>query len=126
MLYSFGMDISVPSSVDSTRIVNLGLVSLRNSIQMVSGFGVLCGLIMVVFGARTMELRIADDYMACPACAELVRVEARICKHCRSEIEHASQPLVATKTMGEDADLTYLSGVLILAAVVGTLLFRYF
>lgn len=28
----------------------------------------------------------SGDYVKCPACAEVVKAEAKICKHCRSEL----------------------------------------
>ena len=35
-----------------------------------------------------------DGYVKCPACAEMVKREARICKHCRTELtpQAASEP----------------------------------
>lgn len=33
----------------------------------------------------------ADGFRKCPACAEMVRAEASICKHCRSDLIPATQ-----------------------------------
>ena len=36
----------------------------------------------------------ASGMVKCPMCAELIKVEAKICKHCKSDVVHADQPAV--------------------------------
>jgi hypothetical protein len=87
LLISFSMDVTVSSSFDGSRVVNFGLVAQRNSIQMVSGFAALCGIVMLIFGGRKSHA--SDDLgdrVPCPACAEPILRAANICKHCHTEI----------------------------------------
>lgn len=39
--------------------------------------------------------------MKCPMCAELIKAEAKICKHCKSEVASAKQLAIESTTSTE-------------------------
>ncbi|BEH18889.1 hypothetical protein [Burkholderia pseudomallei] len=93
LIASLAMDVTV-GTMNGSRVVNFGLVAERNSIQMISGFAALCGVILIALGGRrAAESRSDEERVPCPACAELILPTAKICKHCHSEIESHLQAM---------------------------------
>jgi hypothetical protein len=73
------------------RVQNLSLMEQKRTHLMLSIGCVVVGTLLIGFG----QIRRRDDddweenegdYRQCPFCAEEVRAEAVICKHCRSEL----------------------------------------
>jgi len=115
LLVSFAMDVTVGSSIDGSRVVNFGLIAQRNSIQMISGFAALCGVVLIAFGGRrTPDVEDSTDRVPCPACGESVLRVAQICKHCRSE-------LTPTPKLSSTHAPTSKWGLLIVAGIVALL-----
>lgn len=89
LLYALSLDTSVALPFGG-RVQNLSLMEARRTQLMLSGGAILVGVLLLGFWH---EQRAPDDddeaefgFRQCPLCAELVRVEAVICKHCRSEL----------------------------------------
>ncbi|MPW17911.1 hypothetical protein GCT13_13425 [Paraburkholderia sp. CNPSo 3157] len=127
LLVSFSMDVTVASPFDGTRVTNFGLISQRNSIQMVSGFAALCAVLLITLsGRRSSTSEAPGDRIACPACAEPILRAAKICKHCHTEIGTADRPPeiqpsnhdVVNVPVASNADLRFVVGIVIVAAIV--------
>ena len=73
------------------RVQNLSLAENRRIHVMLSAGTIIVGTMLIGF-SHLQRLAIDDDdaadddYRECPYCAESVRIEAVMCKHCRSEL----------------------------------------
>lgn len=64
-----------------------GLVAmLTGGVSFVMALICLVGFAIAYFMGREMQPEIAGDTRKCPDCAELVKVEARKCKHCGASL----------------------------------------
>lgn len=90
---AMNMDVSVSAGVG--RVNNLGLMSQRQNLVMLSGMFALGGLLMILFGVRRVEdppkHGSPHESRLCPFCAETIKKSAIKCKHCGSEISSAPQ-----------------------------------
>ena len=82
-------DASVGSDFGSRRIMNLGLMQDRQNMLIAGCVAAIVGTLLVVF-AKSIEstamARNANDFRACPFCAEPIRMAAVICKHCGKDV----------------------------------------
>jgi hypothetical protein len=46
------------------------------------------------------EIATADTHVRCPDCRELVRKDARVCKHCRCKLVPVEEPPAASEKIG--------------------------
>lgn len=73
--------------VPSLEVYNLSLSERRNTQLLISGLLVVIGTVLFGFGSiRRSSFMSAEDSRKCPFCAELVKAEAIICKHCGKDI----------------------------------------
>ena len=93
-IYSFNMDTTVALdnslSNDYTyslpeRVHNIGLMQERQNLFILSGVLFIAGVILISLGKDKQM-----DNIKCPNCAEYVKTEAIICKHCGSSLNHDS------------------------------------
>ena len=89
LLYALAMDTSVVvggAYGGPQRVQNLSLMDMRRTYLMVAIGALVIGTMLVGFSRLGRDTEDSVDHRACPFCAEQVRVEAIICKHCRSEL----------------------------------------
>lgn len=74
--------------VPRQEVHNLALAERRRTHLMISGVLVVIGSILFGFGSvrKSSDVASSADTRKCPFCAELVKVEARICKHCQKDL----------------------------------------
>ncbi|WP_460709335.1 hypothetical protein [Lysobacter terrae] len=107
LLYALNVDTSVPLPHGAGwpgRVQNLSLMEHRRTHLMLSGGVLIAGVLLMGFGtlqrsANDDDLSDDEDYRQCPFCAEPVRVEAVICRHCRSAL-----PAVAVDDVEPDEE----------------------
>lgn len=74
----------------SVTVNNLGLMDRRRNNLIFAGFTILVGAVFVGFGSISRkELSEGAGLVSCPYCAELVKPEAVVCKHCGKDIAAA-------------------------------------
>jgi len=71
----------------SVTVNNIGLMDQRRNNLMFAGLTILVGAVFIGFGSLSRKAPIeGSDIVACPYCAELVKPEAVVCKHCGRDI----------------------------------------
>ena len=87
LLFAFNMDVSVQSGYG--RVNNIGLMADRNNYLLLGALALIAGLILTSRKriGQNGESNAASDEMKCPFCAELIKSEAKLCKHCKSQID---------------------------------------
>ncbi len=86
MLCAMSMDVSV--STYAGRVNNIGLMSERQNYLIFSGFIFIGGVILAIFGSKSDTVS-GSGNVKCEYCAELIKPDAVICKHCGKDVpEH--------------------------------------
>lgn len=89
LVVALAMDVTVSSGAG--RVNNIGLMSERQNLILISGFMLLIGIVVTVVGNRQSELAIRrESTRSCPVCAEDIQCAAIKCKHCGSSVESVS------------------------------------
>lgn len=83
LLIAFNMDTSVESGYG--RVHNIGLMSKQNNFMIFGSILLVAGLIISVIKDNSNQSS-DESTIKCPFCAELIKRDAKICKHCKSEI----------------------------------------
>jgi hypothetical protein len=82
---AFGMDVSVDTGTFVGRVNNVGLMDDRQNYLMISGLTILIGVVLIGFGVVSLPTS-HEGSKKCPCCAELILIEARVCKHCGRDV----------------------------------------
>ncbi|WP_152669931.1 hypothetical protein [Lysobacter capsici] len=116
LLYALNLNTSVQLPYGAgwpSRVHNLGLIENRRIHLMLSGAALIVGVVLLGFGRVSDDSDLDDDaaYQACPFCAEPIRIEAVICRHCRNEMpavvaEETGQNAVVPGVIEEESDET--------------------
>lgn len=85
---SLSMDTSVATTYGG-RVNNLGLMRDQQNYLIFGSVCFLGGLLALIFGKQHSSTRSEID---CPFCAEKILAQAKICKHCGSEITKGAEP----------------------------------
>lgn len=113
LLFALNIDTSVQLPYGAGwpgRVQNLSLMEHRRTHLMLSGGVLIAGVLLIGFGRMQRasddddDLDDDADYWDCPFCAEPVRVEAVICRHCRSEL-----PAVDVDEADQEGDADHLT-----------------
>jgi len=91
LLYAMFMDISVQAGY-GRRVVNLDLMSQRQTLLMVGGIAVISALIALFFGRGSLwarSIKHPSEWKTCPQCAEEIRAAAVKCRYCQAELDGA-------------------------------------
>lgn len=83
MICAMNMDVSV--STYGGRVNNIGLISDRQNYLTFSGIIFLGGVILAIFGSKS-EVASDSGNVKCKYCAELIKPDAVICKHCGKDV----------------------------------------
>jgi hypothetical protein len=87
----------------SVTVNNIGLMDRRHNNLMLAGLTILIGAVFFGFGSISERAFAAGggeasgDLVACPYCAELIKLQASVCKHCGRDVAEA----VAERTRRE-------------------------
>lgn len=90
-IVAFNMDATVATDFGG-RVNNIGLMDQRRNFIIVGSLIVIVGVLFTGFasmGNRGTSEKDEVGYRACPYCAESIRVEAKLCKHCQRELPSA-------------------------------------
>ncbi|UCV10824.1 ribosomal protein L7/L12 [Dechloromonas denitrificans] len=93
LLVALNMDVSVESGYG--RVNNIGLMADRSKYLLLGALLVVAGLFV---NFKNSENQSTDntsnsDEIKCPFCAELIKKDAKLCKHCKSTIPEAQTPI---------------------------------
>lgn len=84
MVFAINMDVSV--STYGGRVNNIGLMSDRQNYLIFSAVIFLAGVILTIFGSKNGQSSGVGD-VKCQYCAELIKPDAVICKHCGKGVD---------------------------------------
>lgn len=94
LLYAFNLETSVVVGFRSDRVQNLALMERRQTHLILATVTVVVGVLLAALSAMQQSWQRtaapdedAGDYHPCPHCAEPIRLEATLCRHCRSPVE---------------------------------------
>lgn len=107
-IIALNMDTSVATGFGG-RVNNIGLMDERRNILIVASLAILVGVALLGFASLQSsgtDPRVQIGYRACPYCAEPVRVEAKVCKHCQHELPAAevAAPVAPQSPTAESKD----------------------
>lgn len=105
LLVAFNMDVSVQSGYG--RVNNIGLMADRSNYLFLGALLCVVGLILTAKSRITQpgEISEVSDERKCPFCAETIKKEAKLCKHCKNEVPLASNNSVERSIQVEGADI---------------------
>ena len=84
LIAAFNASTSIPTSYGD--VSNIGLMADRQNNLMLSGLTILAGVILFGFGSNAEVTDKIDEKFPCPFCAEDIKLEAKICKHCGKDV----------------------------------------
>lgn len=86
LLFSFNMDVSVESGYG--RVNNLGLMADRSNYLLLGALALIAGLILASKDKFTnkIEVTAGTEEKTCPYCAETIKKDAKLCKHCKKDL----------------------------------------
>lgn len=94
LLYAFNLETSVVAGFRGDRVQNLALMERRQTHLILATVTVVVGVLLAALSAMQQSWQRMDapdedagDYRPCPHCAEPIRLEATLCRHCRSPVE---------------------------------------
>lgn len=94
LLYAFNLETSVVVGFRGDRVQNLALMERRQTHLILAIVTVVVGVLLAALSAMQQSWQRADasdegmdDYRPCPHCAEPIRLEATLCRHCRLPVE---------------------------------------
>jgi hypothetical protein len=83
----FTFDTSVSTGLGG-RVHNIGLMNEEQNILIVGGAMLIAGSLLLAISTRS-KIEIAENtpgYSRCPSCAEMVKNEAKVCRHCQRDL----------------------------------------
>ncbi len=94
LLYAFNLETSVVVGFRGDRVQNLALMERRQTHLTLATVMVVVGVLLAALSAMQQSWQRAEvsdedagNYRPCPHCAEPIRLEATLCRHCRSPVE---------------------------------------
>jgi hypothetical protein len=75
-----------PIHLSFQRVNNIGLMQAQQNTLILGGLAVLVGVILFAGGGRKQPEGSHGGARKCPFCAEMVKAEAIVCKHCGKDI----------------------------------------
>lgn len=91
LLFGFNIDTSVATDFGS-RVNNIGLMNQKQNVIILGGVLLIVGaLLLSLSGSENAPTENSEGYRKCPSCAEVVKAEAKICKHCQQPLPSMSE-----------------------------------
>jgi len=90
--------------IPSQQVHNIGKIEERRNSLMLAGLMIVAGVILFSFGHTRQPAQIATitgDSRSCLFCAEAVKPEAKICKHCGKDIQN-KQSTTENKSLNDE------------------------
>jgi Double zinc ribbon len=76
------------------EVNNIGLMADRQNHLIFSGLTILFGVILFGFGSSSTQSSVnshnSEGRISCPFCAEDIKLEAKVCKHCGKDIPEST------------------------------------
>lgn len=114
LLVAFTMNTSVESGYG--RVNNIGLMADRSNFMIFGTLLFIGGVILIALNKNTdatLPLQ-KSNFIKCPFCAEPISPEAKLCKHCKSELTPTEEPgnttIDRTATTGNGTQEGILNG----------------
>lgn len=86
LVTGFNIDTSVATGYGS-RVNNIGLMNQKQNVIILGGVLLIAGaLLLGLSGSGSAPTENSEGYRKCSSCAEVVKVEAKICKHCQQPL----------------------------------------
>lgn len=86
LVIGFNIDTSVETGYGS-RVNNIGLMNQKQNVIILGGVLLIAGaLLFALSGTGNAPTENSEGYRKCPSCAEVVKAEAKICKHCQQPL----------------------------------------
>jgi len=85
--FGFMYDTSVSTGLGG-RVHNIGLMNDRQNILIVGGAMLIAGSLLLAISTHS-KTEVAENtpgYSRCPSCAEMVKNEAKVCRHCQRDL----------------------------------------
>ena len=101
LLYAFSMDTTVSSGYG--RVHNIGLMSSQQNYLLLGALLTLVGIGMALSKSKEGQ-ETNQGLIACPFCAELIKREAKICKHCKSQVDSHGEQIEPTPEPSSDGE----------------------
>lgn len=93
-IFAFNISTAVDNGYGG-QVNNIGLMADRQNHLIFSGLTILLGVILFGFGSNlTNHSTTSENKISCPFCAEDIKAEAKICKHCGKDIPQPTEPKV--------------------------------
>lgn len=110
-LIGFNMVTTVSTGTGGERVYNIGLMNERQNIIIFAGIMTVIGAVFLGLASKNNVLEgrsnTSSDTRKCPFCAELVKAEAIICRHCQKDLplitENAIKQHTTVDVKNEDA-----------------------
>lgn len=108
--------------ISSKKVPNIGKMDDRRNYLMLSALVIIAGVILFAVGSKQTSEKVAEseNKRQCPFCAELVKNEAKLCKHCGKDIQIAFKASANQSLTDEIKDSIYRNDIVKIKAILSS------